>query len=175
MIEHTDTVVPAVFFFAASDPFAFSTSLPPSTNTTTLKRVTPMAVSFLCFNAIIALCLVCAKNHTRSKKAVVVWRTSLELHDADVCTVGAEGGRGDKRSSRRRQKYSKMLSLYEMYCTCTCYLGRLWEIQDGLIWVYSQFNDPKLFLASLFFPLPSKSRPPWHGPALWFFFFFFWT
>lgn len=84
MIKETDIVVPVVIFFAASDPFPFSTSLPLSTSTTTPRRLPLMGVSFLCFSAIIGLWLVFAKNHTRSKKAVVVRRTSLELPDADV-------------------------------------------------------------------------------------------
>lgn len=161
MVEETDTVVPAVFFFAASDPFSFSTSLPSSTSTTTLGRVTLIGVSFLCFNAIIALCLVCAKKHTRSKKAVVVRRTSF---GASRCWYHwSWRSKGYMRSPRRRQKYRKMP------CTrCTRYLGRWWEIQDGLSWMGSRFDGPKLFLASVFFPLPSKSRSPWYGSALWF-------
>lgn len=43
-----------------------------------------MGISFLCLNIIIALCLVWAKNHTRSKKTVFVRRTDLELPGADL-------------------------------------------------------------------------------------------
>lgn len=51
------------------------------------------------------------------------------------------------RSSRRRQKYRKMP------CTrCTRYLGRWREIQDGLSWMDSRFDGPKLLLASHFLP-----------------------
>ena len=71
-----------------------------------------MGVFFLCLNLIIALCLVWAKNHTRSRKAVIVRRTGLELPGADLPFELKEEGLHEGFSPPVEVQEN---ALYEMY------------------------------------------------------------